>query len=183
MSAFPTVVTKFYPNSRVFHVNCVTPETWADVQVPTNTRRLVISGDYLDELIIPDGVESCDCVGLGLRRLVVPDSVEYLHCNRNNLRSLELPHGLYACDISNNPLYDLRFRSASGEDDTLRLGIIRLNRVKMTCFNAKVKENCEIDLDGNPQLVSFSPEVEYAMYTYPYKTSEYEDEFTTHMRQ
>lgn len=162
------VTTKYYQNSRVFHIDGVTPETWdaASCDIPKTTRRLVVSGDYLDELIIPEGIASCVCHSLGLRRLIVPDGVEYLWCNNNTLRALELPQSMYICDVSYNPLRSLTFR---GGDVGLVLGRIQMNNVKLTSFHAKVKNNCEIDMDNNPQLVSLSPEVEYAAFTYPYE--------------
>lgn len=172
--SYPRCTTNFFVESCVFHVDHVTTDTWAAVEVPKNTRRLVISGDYLDELVIPNGVESCVCCGLGLRKLVVPDSVAFLYCNRNNLRSLELPHGLYICDISDNPLYHLTFRNENNQE--LELGRIQMKRVRLTRFDAKVKENCEIDMDENPQLVSYSREVEYAVFMYPYKGKPFYDD-------
>lgn len=175
MDQYPQCVTKFYEHSQTFHVDHVTPESWANIDIPQNTKRLVISGDFLDELVIPNGVVSCICHGMGLRKLTVPDTVEYLFCNRNQLRSLELPHAMYMCDISHNPLYHLRFRK--DENDTeLCLGRIQMNHVKMSSFDAKVKENCEIDMSDNPQLVAYSPEVEYAAFTYPYRGREYVDD-------
>lgn len=166
---FPSVKARFFEVSGVFHVDHVTTETWPEVHVPEGTQRLVVAGDYLDELVIPEGVVSCICCGLGLRRLVVPDSLEMLFCNRNQLRSLELPHTLYMCDISHNPLYHLRFRG----DGPLELGRIQMHQVRLTTFDAKVKENCEIDMEGNPQLVNLSREVERAAYMYPFHDEEY----------
>lgn len=166
---------KYYELSRTLHVDGVTPETWHQVRVPADTRRMVISGDYLDELVIPEGVKSVVCHGLGLRKLTVPASVEYLFCNRNCLRNLEVPHTIYMLDISYNPLYALTFRGCA-RDEELVLGRIQMNKVKMTSFTAKVKDVCEIDLSDNPQLVDISPEVERSISLYPYRGEEYVDD-------
>lgn len=88
------------------------------------------------------------------------------------MQQLELPYGMYMCDISNNPLYQLRFR---GEGE-LPLGRIQMNKTKLRTFDAKVKEGCEIDLADNPYLVNLSSEVEREIYAFTYKGTEFVDD-------
>lgn len=160
--------TEYFDFSKTFTIRNVTPEAMVDIVIPNETERLVIVGDYLDELVIPDGIVTCICPSLGLRRLVVPDSVEFLYCNRNNIRELELPERMYAADVSYNPMYDLHIRGENPE-----LGKIKMTGLKIKKFHAKVKPECEIDMEDNPHLTSLSREVQYAAFTFPYREPEY----------
>lgn len=127
------------------------------ITIPKGTTYLMISGDYLDELIIPSGIAACACPNLGLRKIVAPDGLQQLFCNRNCLRELVLPESLYALDASHNPLYHLTFR---GEHPHINL--LRLQSVKLKTLDVKIRDTCEIDIRNNPHLVNMSKEVRYA---------------------
>lgn len=160
--------SEFFEQTKTFTIRNVTPEAMSGIVIPKETERLVIVGDYLDELNIPDGIITCICPSLGLRRLIVPDSVEFLYCNRNNIRELELSERMYAADVSYNPMYDLHIRG-----DTPELGKIKMTGLKLKSFHAKVKPECEIDMEENPHLTSLSKEVQYAAFTFPYREPEF----------
>lgn len=81
-----------------------------DYTFPENIDSLCINGDYLDHLVVPQGVSTVTLGPLGLRSLVLPDGVEFLYCSYNNLRELEIPESIFMADLGNNPLYKLRFR-------------------------------------------------------------------------
>lgn len=161
--------TEFSEVSNTFYIKNVTPEDMKNIVIPEATERLVIKGDFLDELIIPQGVVTCVCPGLGIRKLVVPDGVEFLYCNRNNIRELELPESMYITDVSYNPMYFLRIRGEHPE-----LGRIRMTNLKIKSFMAKVKDSCEIHMADNPNLIELSPEVQRAAWSNPFE----DDEFT-----
>lgn len=61
----------------------------------------------------------------------------------NNLRDLELSERMYAADVS------IR-------GDNPELGKIKMTGLKIKNFHAKVKPECEIDMEENPQLTSLS---------------------------
>lgn len=85
-------------------------EALRDFVYRPDVKELVINGDYVDHLVLPDGVEWVYVEDLALKSLVVPDSVIYLHCPENRLRTLELPAGIENVTANKNKLRSLTFR-------------------------------------------------------------------------
>jgi hypothetical protein len=75
-----------------------------------NIDSLCIIGDYIDHLIIPDGVEWVSANRLGLKSLYIPDSVRTLYINNNFLACLDLPENIENLYAKKNYLTDVRFR-------------------------------------------------------------------------
>lgn len=161
-------VTEYHESTHTFFIRNVNNDAMKKVVIPPMAKSLLIDGDYLDELVIPEGIVFCACPNLGLRTLIVPDSVEHLFCNRNTLRDLELPKSLYSLDASHNPLYTVSFRA-----EMPAISILRMRSVKATTLDFKVNEFCEVDLRDNRQLVNLSPELRNACIKNPC----YEEEF------
>ena len=95
-----------------------------------NIDYLDIFGDYLDTLIIPDGVEHACIDTLGLKHVYVPDSIKKLYCQDNfrggppnNLFMLELEGNRFqrfdfeipkCCEVLNiNKNYNVKYISPS----------------------------------------------------------------------
>jgi hypothetical protein len=76
-----------------------------------NTTELVVIGDWVDHLTIPDGVAMAYVGGLALKTLYVPDSVTFLRCPKNCLRTLELPAGIETVHAYKNKLRTITFRA------------------------------------------------------------------------
>ena len=100
---------------------------------PPNTKELMILGDYIDKLIIPDGVTYVSADRIGLKEIYVPDSVKYLYLSDNFLTQLELPSGIEKVEANLNYLEHVRFR---GQPDQL--------------FSLELEDNRLEDIDFNP---------------------------------
>lgn len=89
-------------------------------------KELVICGDFLDHLVVPDGVEWVYACNLALKTIHVPDSVVFLACDGNCLRALELPAGIEDVDAHDNCLRMLAFRGPPTRLESLNLRDNRL---------------------------------------------------------
>jgi hypothetical protein len=76
-----------------------------------DTTELVVSGDWVDHLTLPDGIAMAYVEGLALKTLDVPESVTFLHCPKNCLRTLELPAGIQTVHAYKNKLRSITFRA------------------------------------------------------------------------
>ena len=151
------------PETHSLKLANVTPDTMASVEWPAGLETLIVAGDYLDTLVIPEGVDFVSCESLGLRNIVVPDSLLSLYCARNCLRSLELPSGLERLDASHNCLYDLSFRPPG----PVALFCLDLEDVKLPSLDLKVNPDCSIVLGRVKHNMTLSAEVKFAIKNEP----------------
>lgn len=146
-------------------IHNATTEEFADFTFPPNVKSIIIDGDYLDTLIVPQGINAVTVVSLGLRKLIVPDGVEFLYCNYNNLRELELPSTICVADLGNNPLYQLTFRG-----DPMEMYRLELRNTRLRTLLFKVNPECCIDVHGTALMTGgyMTKEVRNAIHRNPY---------------
>lgn len=77
---------------------------------PANLEEIILYGDNVYELRVPDGVETVTCSGVPLHTLHLPDSVTLLYCENCCLKTLELPAGIIKVITSHNWLKSVTFR-------------------------------------------------------------------------
>lgn len=123
-------------------------------EIGKDLAELSICGDYLDELIIPDGVWFVQCARLGLKKLVVPDSVRWLYCNDNFLEELEVPNTIEYLVAHDNILHTLRFRGGN----PTKLGILELYHNRFTRFDFEIPECCESVMINHNYPIEFMSE-------------------------
>lgn len=87
-----------------------TQEDMDAFEYPANVLNVNFTGDYMEHLKVPEGVQSLMCANLGLKTLEVPDSMIQLYCMNNRLRVLELPRDIEIVDAQFNILHDVEFR-------------------------------------------------------------------------
>lgn len=136
-----------------------TPEDMAGFRWPAGINAVHFYGDYLDELVLPEGVEVVVCSGLGLRKLVLPSTAEFVYATGNCLRDLEVPAGIIVLELSDNPLYDLRFRGG----EPLELGRLLVSNTLLAALPFWVHEDCLVDATGCHYLTYVTRETSLAV--------------------
>lgn len=119
---------------------------------------LIINGDYIDTLIIPDGVKYVSVDNLGLKYLYVPDSVETLYANNNFLSSIELPENICKVCLNNNLLTKITSRGNNMmnlfclEVEDNRLSTIDIN-IPDTIEVLRIRKNNNIHIDEKMKTI------------------------------
>lgn len=130
---------------------CNVPEMLKFMQSIDNLKGLVVIGDYLDSLDIPDGIESVVCSRLGLKRIHVPDSVKWLYCNDNFLEELEVPRNIKYLIAGDNLLHTLKFRGGPSCD----LELLEINNNRFSRFDFDLPDSCEVVMGGQRYPIEF----------------------------
>lgn len=104
-----------------------------------NIEYLTILGDYIDNLIIPNGVKWVCIEKLGLKTISIPDSVQYLYIDNNFLKSLELPIYIEKVVANNNYLENIISKGKLTKLYCLELEDNRLNNL-----NIEIPETIEV---------------------------------------
>jgi len=113
-----------------------------------NFTELFIDGDYLEELIVPNGVETVVVNNLALRKLTLPDTVEFLYCENNCLKELELPSNIYKVDAHNNYIQQVTFK-----DSPKQLMYLNLENNRLLDFNFDIPKTLTyLNIDGNKNI-------------------------------
>jgi hypothetical protein len=123
---------------------------------PQGVKTVMLNGDQVNHLHVPDGVESVFCAAQGLCTLRVPDSCIVLGANDNRLTELELPAGIEWVAAQNNHLGELRFRG--GPPTALCRINLENNRLRRLDFVPPPTLH-EIKLQGNGAFDYIAPEV------------------------
>lgn len=119
-----------------------------------NINDLSINGDYLEELIIPEGVTCAIIANLSLRKLHVPDSMKFLYCQNNCLKELELPENICNVDACNNYIEKVTFRNPAKE-----LTYLNLKNNRITEFDFTIPESLNyLNIENNPHI-NISPKI------------------------
>lgn len=115
--------------------------TQADIDCmiwPSIMKSLIIYGDYVDHIVVPDGVDTFACKK-SLMTCTLPDSIEFLYLENNRLKEVELPQHVIIADLSDNYLEKIVFRG--GQPESLKELYLQNNRLKILeffpppCFN------------------------------------------------
>lgn len=127
-------------------IDYATQEDIDSFTIPKGTRHLHIMGDYIDRIVVPDGIETVVACKLGLKEICIPDSVKALYCNDNFIKHIELPSSIEVAEIKNNLLQTLCFRSEPTDIGTLKLSdnsrLRRLDFVFPECLEVLKLKRC-----------------------------------------
>lgn len=96
-------------------------------------KEITICGDYVDHVIIPDGIEYVYVLDAGLKTIHVPDSVKTLDVSINLLKTLELPANIEYVRAKYNKIETVTFRGTPAKLHHLQL---KSNRVHDLMFDA-----------------------------------------------
>ena len=111
-------------------------------------ETILINGDDVRTLRIPDGVKFVYCSKIGLRSIYLPDSVLLLVCNDNYLSHLDLPGNIDVVEANNNFITGITFR-----DTPTNLSILELKKNRLLSLDFPVPTcMCKILIDENPLL-------------------------------
>jgi len=140
---------KFSNTYRCITANYIKPENLDKLDLENrNINDLAINGDYLEELIIPNGVTCAIVADLSLRKLYVPDSMEFLYCQNNCLKELELPENIYNVDASNNYIEKVTFRNSAKQ-----LKYLNLKNNRIADFDFTIPESLNyLNIENNPHI-------------------------------
>ena len=136
-------------------VSHVTPEDWKTIDMPDGLTHLFITGDFLDELVVPEGVIMVNVPKLSLRSITLPESVTWLSCRKNCLRELALPGGIEYVDAHKNLLTRLEFRSPPTE-----LGNLIVSHNNLSTLNFEATPNLygvDISINENFKFENLTP--------------------------
>ena len=121
-----------------------------------NIDYLDIFGDYLDTLIIPDGVEHACIDTLGLKHVYVPDSIKKLYCQDNFLETLDVPCTIENLVANNNILQTLTFRGGPPNN----LFMLELEGNRFQRFDFEIPKCCEVlNINKNYNVKYISPSI------------------------
>jgi hypothetical protein len=126
---------------------------------PNDVTIVTFAGDYLDELIIPEGIESVMCSYMGLRKLILPRSIKYVYANYNSLLELIVPNNIVVLEVSNNPLYNLRFSGG----DPLQLTRLEVNATNIDSLVFRTGRDCHIEAFPGSNLLFLSHDTSFAL--------------------
>lgn len=135
-----------------------TPQEMSGFVWPDDVSYVIISGDFLDELIIPEGVTELYCFNLGLKKLHLPSTAEYVYASNNCLLELDVPPKISFLDVSYNPLYNLRFLDNT-VPELLRL---KVRDTYISSLRIRISKKAYLNACGCRYLVNFCPETSYA---------------------
>ena len=96
---------------------------------PHDMKTLMIFGDYVDHIVVPDGVDTFACKK-SLLTCKLPDTIEFLYLDNNRLKDIELPQNIIIADISNNYLERITFREQPKKIKELYLQDNRLKKLE-----------------------------------------------------
>ena len=92
-------------------------------------ETLCVLGDYIDHLIIPDGVKWVSANRLGLKTVSIPDSVKIIYLNNNFLTKIDLPGNIEQVYAKRNYLISVTFRNPPSKLTCLDLQENRLSHL------------------------------------------------------
>lgn len=137
----------------------VTPEEMRDFAWPQGIEYVSFFGDYLEELVVPNGVNRVFCTNLGLRRLVLPSTVVQVYANMNSLRELTVPSTIMFLELSYNPLYNLYFNGG----DPMQLARLVVCNTNISSLEFRVSEDCTIDATSCKYLKYLTKDTSFAV--------------------
>jgi hypothetical protein len=99
---------------------------------PDTMKTLMIHGDYVDHIVVPEGVDTFAC-RKALMTCKLPDSIEFLYLENNRIKEIELPQDIIIADVSDNYLESITFRG--GRPQKLKELYVQNNRLKTLEFH------------------------------------------------
>ena len=115
----------------------------------------IVSGNKLDELIIPEGIKTLFCQEISLKKIHLPDSLEELYCKGNLLEEIELPTNFKYIDLKRNKIRNVKLRGQLNKTDfflNLRHNNLDnldfMNQIKISNFNFKYDYDEEKTISG-----------------------------------
>lgn len=93
---------------------------------PNDVKEIIIYGDEIYNLCVPDGVETVTCGHIPLKSLYLPDSVTRVYCDNCCLKNLDLPAGIKKVMANQNWLKRVTFRGQPYQLEELHLRENRL---------------------------------------------------------
>jgi hypothetical protein len=134
--------------------------TQADIDAymwPKGALNVILAGDQVNHLVLPEGVETVYCNNQGLCSLTLPDSCIIVRAENNRLTELELPAGVQWVTAQNNKIVELRFRGGAQPTALSQLDLEN-NRLARVDFVPPPMLD-EIKLRGNSFLSYVSPQL------------------------
>jgi len=112
----------YYPETETLHLCHITQDIFDSFNFSNfKIESLLITGDYLDYLVVPDGIKNVYCGSLGLRKISLPDSVKHLNCENNCLLNIILPDNIKYVNLNQNCLKDISFKNEPNKINVLIL--------------------------------------------------------------
>lgn len=109
-------------------------DTILDKYKNTQIDEIIIQGDEIDTLNIPEGVTRVICCGVALRHVNLPDSVEVAFLDDNKLREVVLPGKIKRVSLKNNLISFLSFREPTNSPSQLEALNLFDNRLQKLIF-------------------------------------------------
>lgn len=122
-----TCIFKYVPNIDTVLIQNASQADIDAYEWPVGLQEIILYGDNVYELHVPDGVESVTCANVPLNKLTLPDSVTRVYCDYCCLGTLELPAGVIKVVANNNWLTSVTFRG--GKPHQLEELFLHVNRL------------------------------------------------------
>lgn len=114
-----------------------------------NVYELVINGDYIPYITIPDGIESFSCPDCSLRQVYIPNTIKHLNLEKNKLAHIDLPPDIETVNLRKNLIQTINFRAPPKCLHYLELDYNRLKQLQFapppSLWCISIKHNLFLD--------------------------------------